>query len=71
MSFILRTHQIFFKPRRMAWADRVADLGSGRVEYRVLLASSEAKGPLGNLSLDGKMVFKWITKMFFGRHVLG
>lgn len=59
------------KTRRMLWADRVADLGNTRVEYRVLLGSSEAKSPLGNLGLAEKIVFKWIPKVFCGRHVLG
>jgi len=59
------------KSRIMIWADRVADLGNRRVEYRVLLGSSEARSPLGSLGLDEKIVCKWITKIFYGRHVLG
>jgi len=54
------------KSRRMRLAGHVARMGERRVSYRVLVGKPERKNLLKGLSLDRKIILKWIFKKWDG-----
>jgi hypothetical protein len=50
------------KSRRMRWTGHVARMGEGRGVYRVLAGKPEGKIPLGDPSIDGRIIFRWIFR---------
>ena len=46
--------------RRMIWVGHVARMGERRGVYRVLEEKLEGKNHLGDPSVDGKIIFRWI-----------
>jgi hypothetical protein len=42
----------------MRWAGRIARVENRRGAYKVLVGRPEGKRPLGNLSVDGRIIIK-------------
>jgi invasion protein IalB len=53
------------RARRMRWAGHVASAGDKGNAYRIVVAKPEGKrlSMLGNLNVDGRIIFKSILKM--------
>jgi hypothetical protein len=51
------------KSRRMRVAGRVACMGEKKNEHRVSVGNSEVRDQLENLSIDGRMILKWIKEL--------
>jgi hypothetical protein len=54
------------KSRGMKWVAHVADMGDRRGAYRVLVRKPEGKRPLGNLSVDWRLILTHILKKSLG-----
>jgi hypothetical protein len=52
---------------RMRWAVNVARVWKKTNAYKVLVGKQEGKNRFENLSVDGKIIFKWILKKQDGR----
>jgi hypothetical protein len=48
------------KSRRMRWVDHIARIGEWRGVYRVLVEEPKEKRPLGDQSVDSKIILRWI-----------
>jgi len=44
----------------MKWAGHVAPMGEGRSVYRILVGKPEGRRPLGDPSVDGRIILEWI-----------
>ena len=57
-----RLHSIvrIIKSRRIRWAGHVACMGERRGVYRVLVGKPEGKNHLGDPSIDGRIILRWI-----------
>jgi len=47
----------------------MAHMEGRRETYRVLIEKPEGKRPLGRVSVDGRIILKWIFKKLFGNEV--
>ena len=50
------------KSRRTRWTRRVARMGKRRGLYSVLVVKPEGKDHLGDPSVDGRIILRWIFK---------
>ena len=50
------------KSRRMRWVGHVARMGERRGVYRVLMGKPEGKDHLGDPSVDGRIILRWIFR---------
>jgi hypothetical protein len=50
------------KSRRMRWAGHVAPMGEKRGVYRILVGKPEGKNRLGDPSVDGRTLLRWIFR---------
>jgi hypothetical protein len=50
------------KSRRMRWAGHVQRMGEGRSLYRVLVGKPEEGDRWGDPSVDGRIIFRWISR---------
>ena len=52
------------KSRIMLWTGHVTRMGEKRVAYMVLVTIPEGKRPHESLEVDGRIILKWIFKMW-------
>jgi hypothetical protein len=52
----------FIKSRRMRWAGNIAQMGSKRNAYRMLVGKPEGKIPLGKQYIGGWIILRWILE---------
>ena len=52
------------KLRRMRWAGHVARMGERRGVYRVFVGKPEGKNHLGDPGVDGRIILRWIFRMW-------
>jgi len=52
------------KTRRMRWAGHVARMRDRRGIYRVLVGKCKGSGHLGNPDVDGRIILRWIFRMW-------
>jgi hypothetical protein len=52
------------KSRRMRWAGHVARMGERRGVNKVFLVKTEGKKHLGGPSVDGKIILRWIFRVW-------
>jgi hypothetical protein len=50
------------KSRGTRWTGQIARMGEERGVYRVLVGKPEGKRPLGDPSVDGRIILKWIFR---------
>jgi hypothetical protein len=48
--------------RRIRWVGHVARMAERRGVYRVLVAKTEGKKPLGDPGVDGRIILRWIFR---------
>jgi hypothetical protein len=48
------------KSRRRRWARHIERMGEKRNAYKILVAKSEENRPLGRLSVNGRIILKWL-----------
>jgi hypothetical protein len=63
-SLLLPTVVRVIKSRRMRWPGLATRMGEGRGVYRVLVGKSERKRPLGRPSCSGRIILRWIFRMW-------
>jgi hypothetical protein len=67
-------HNVYFSPsiirmiksRRMRWAGNVAQMGSKRNAYRMLVGKPEGKIPRGKQYIGGWIILRWILERGWG-----
>jgi hypothetical protein len=52
------------KSRSMRWVERVAHVGEWRGMYRVLVGKPDGKNHSGDPGVDGKIILRWIFRMW-------
>jgi len=58
------SHQVIWEiiSRRVRWMGHVSGMGERRGAYTGLVGKPELKNHLENISIDGRLVLKWILK---------
>jgi hypothetical protein len=59
------------KSRRMRWARLVARMGERRCVHRILVGRPEGRRPLGDPSVDRRIILKWIFEKWDGWTLTG
>jgi hypothetical protein len=54
----------FIKSRQILCLGHVAVMGENRGAYRVLVGKPEGKRPNGNTAVDGRIILRWIFRMW-------
>jgi hypothetical protein len=55
------------KSKEMRWAGHVADMGESRGIYRVLLGKLREREHLGDPSVNGRIILRWIFRKWYVR----
>jgi hypothetical protein len=47
---------------KMIWVDHAARMVEMRYAHRIVVGRPEGKRPIGRLSVDGRIILKWVLK---------
>jgi hypothetical protein len=67
-------HKLYSSPniiRRMIWVRHVVCMGEMRNVYTILIGKPEGRTQLKDLGIDGKIILKWILRIWCWRLWIG